>query len=235
MHIVTLSFDDGFRRSNLAIAEIYERFGLRACMNVLAAPGDLVQEQQTWGTDRGDFELWNDLQARGHEIMPHGYRHADKQSMPFEEAKALILRCLGTFDGELEGFERRRAVFNFPYNNSTPELEAWLPTVVRAFRTSGGGLNPLPTHETVKLTCSGFGPDNCEQHLDAEIEKLLAQPDGWLVYNTHGLDDEGWGPIRASYLEALLGRLLEREVEVMPAGVALARTDGTGDEGERHG
>jgi hypothetical protein len=36
MHIVSLSFDDGFEQSNLKIAEIYERFGLSACFNVLA-------------------------------------------------------------------------------------------------------------------------------------------------------------------------------------------------------
>ena len=223
MHIVTLSFDDGFRKSNLKIAEIYERFGLRGCMNVLAAPGDLVTEQYEWGMDRGDFPLWNELQARGHEMMPHGYNHANKREIGFQAAKDSILRCLDIFGEKLDGFDPKRAVFNFPYNQSTPEIEAWLPSVVRAFRTSGGGLNPLPSPATVKLTTTGFGPDNCEQHLDREIEKLLAQPEGWLVYNTHGLDEEGWGPIRASYLEQLLDRLVTKGVEVLPAGVALAR------------
>jgi hypothetical protein len=36
MHIISLSFDDGFERSNLKIAAIYEKFGLSACFNVLA-------------------------------------------------------------------------------------------------------------------------------------------------------------------------------------------------------
>jgi hypothetical protein len=36
---------------------------------------------------------------------------------------------------------------------------------------------------------------------------------------THGLDDEGWGPIRANYLDGLLERLLAIEtVEALPAG-----------------
>jgi len=222
VHIVTLSFDDGFRRSNLKIAELYERFGLRACMNVLAAPEALVPEQHQYGTDRGDFALWNELQARGHEIMPHGLKHANKRDLPFDQARDLILRCLEIFAEKLEGFEARRAVFNFPYNASTPQLEAWLPTVVRAFRTSGGGINPLPTARTTKITTTGFGPENCEEHLDREIEALLRRPEGWLVYNTHGLDDEGWGPIRASYLERLLGRLTQIQgVRVLPAGAAL--------------
>ncbi len=222
MHIITLSFDDGFRKSNLKIAEIYERFGVSACMNVLAAPDQLVPEQHTWGTDRGDFGLWNELQARGHEIMPHSYDHADHAELPLEEAKELILRCLDLFAEQLDGFDARNAVFNFPYNRSTAELEEWLPSVVRAFRTGGGGLNSLPRPETTKLTTTGSGPENCEWHLNDQIEMLLSQPEGWLVYNTHGLDEEGWGPIRSSYLEDLLERLVAAEgVEVLPARAAL--------------
>jgi len=228
MHIVTLSFDDGFRGSCLKVAEIYERFGLRGCMNVLAAPDELVGEQHQWGTDRGDFGLWNELQARGHEIMPHGYNHASKRELPFEKSKESILRCLDIFEARLEGFNRGQAVFNFPYNQATPELEAWLPTVVRAYRTSGGGINSLPDPGMTKITTTGAGPDNCEWHLNDEIELLMTRPEGWLVYNTHGLDDEGWGPIRSGYLEKLLERLVGAGVRVLPAGVALAEADATG-------
>ena len=40
----------------------------------------------------------------------------------------------------------------------------------------------------------------------------------------NGLDDEGWGPIRASYLEQLLEPLMAIEtVEILPAGKALAQ------------
>ena len=47
---------------------------------------------------------------------------------------------------------------------------------------------------------------------------------GRLFGNTHGLDEEGWGTIRASCLEALLERLLTLDtVEILPAGRALAR------------
>jgi peptidoglycan/xylan/chitin deacetylase (PgdA/CDA1 family) len=224
-HIITLSFDDGFRKSSSKTAEICEKFKLSACINIVASahmkdfrPPDYPN------VPRGDFGLWNDLQARGHEIMPHGYKHANKRSIPFAEAKDLILRCLDLFDRELKGFDRKEAIFNFPYNASTPELEKWLPSQVMAFRTGGGAINPLPYHGQTKLTCTSFGPGNCEAAIDREIERLLARESGWLIFNTHGLDNEGWGPIRASYLERLLERLLPIEtVEVLPAGRALAK------------
>jgi len=229
-HLVTLSFDDGFKKSFLRTAEIYEKYKLSACLNVIAtghlktyeAPGPYIG-----GSPRGDFGLWNELKRRGHEVMPHSYRHANLRQLPLDEAKDLIRRCLDAFSEKLEGFDPKRAVYNFAYNASTPALEKWLTTQVRAFRTGGGAINRLPHRGQVKLTCTGFGPGNCEKAIDREIERLLASESGWLIFNTHGLDEEGWGPIRAVYLERLLERLMAVDsVDVLPAGGALEKYAG---------
>jgi peptidoglycan/xylan/chitin deacetylase (PgdA/CDA1 family) len=225
LHLVSLSFDDGFKKSFLRTAEIFERFSLSACFNVIASahlPGNQVRDDYMRPEQFGDFGVWNELQDRGHEIMPHGYQHANLARLPLDEAKELVRKCLDLFSRELRGFDPRRAVFNFPYNSSTPELEAWLPTVVMAFRARGGPLNPIPSAATVKVTTGGFGPGSSEKHLDETVEKLLAQPRGWLVYNLHGLDEEGWGPISPGYLERLLGRLRGIEsVRIVPTGRVL--------------
>lgn len=228
-HIVTLSFDDGFKKSSIATAEIYEKHGLSACINVVAsAHMKSFRPPDYHNVPRGDFGLWNELQARGHEIMPHSYKHANLRQAPFEEAKDLILRCLDVFSKELKNFNPKQAVYNFAYNASTPEFETWLPTQVRAFRTGGGAINPLPHKDQVKLTCTSFGPGNCEHAIDREIDRMLARESGWLIFNTHGLDGEGWGPIRASYLERLLERLLALPtVDVLPAGEALKKVTAT--------
>ena len=82
----------------------------------------------------------------------------------------------------------------------------------------------LTQGEQVKLTCTSFGPGNCEKAVYREIEKLLNNESGRLNFNTHGLDEEGWGPIRANYLEQLLERLQAIEtVEIFPVGKVLAR------------
>ena len=226
-HIITLSFDDGFRRSSIRTAEIFEKHKLSACINVIATgslrkftPPDKGQK----GVSKGDFGLWNELKAKGHEIMPHGYKHANKQNLPFAKATDLIQRCLDIFAKELKGFDAKQAVFNFPYNASTPELQKWLPSVVKAFRTAGDSINPWPQAGRAKLTCRSSGPANCETVVDREIERFLAKDSGWLIFNLHGLDKEGWGPIRATYLDALLGRLTAIEsLDILPAGMALKR------------
>jgi hypothetical protein len=223
MHIVTLSFDDGFEHSSRKAAEIFERFGLSAAINVVAL-GHLGAPDESWHTRwrKGDFELWNELQARGHEIMPHGLEHVNKAQRPFDESRRLIDACLEVFTQGLDGFDATRAVFAFPYNDSTPQLEAWLPRVVRAFRTAGDPIMPLPFRGQHKITCATLGPMPCDEHLDGHVQELLARPSGWLCYNAHGLDGEGWGPLSAKRLEGLLEQLVERDATyVLPAGAAL--------------
>jgi len=235
LHIVSLSFDDGFRKSFLRTAEIYEGFGLSACFNVIASahiPGNRVRDDYMKQELFGDFALWNELQDRGHEIMPHGYQHAHLAELPFHKAKSLILRSLDLFSKELRGFDPKKCVFNFPYNQSSPELEEWLPSVVMAFRAHGenGIINPIPGPKTIKISTGGWGPGNAEKHVDETLEELLTQPSGWMVYNLHGLDEEGWGPIRAEYLERLLARLrMIDSVRVVPTARALIQSTRSGE------
>ena len=223
-HLVTLSFDDGFKKSSLKTAEIYEKHNLSACINVIATAHlpDFVLPNEYHRWPAGDFALWNELQQRGHEIGMHDYKHSHLNEMPITDAKDSILKCIDYFSKNLKGFDPQKTVFNFPFNASTPELEEWISTQVLAFRTGGNEINPLPHKNQRKLTCSAYGPENGEKNIDAAIKKLLAQPSGWLIINTHGLDDEGWGPISWAYLDNLLKYLTGvGSVEVIPAGKAL--------------
>jgi peptidoglycan/xylan/chitin deacetylase (PgdA/CDA1 family) len=36
-HLITFSFDDGFRKSFLKLADIHEEYGLKACLNIIAS------------------------------------------------------------------------------------------------------------------------------------------------------------------------------------------------------
>jgi peptidoglycan/xylan/chitin deacetylase (PgdA/CDA1 family) len=222
VHIVTLSFDDGFERSSIRTAEIFERHGLAAELNVIAA-GHSGKPNEKWHRKwrKGDFSLWNDLAARGHHVMPHGYGHVNKAEVPLAEAQRLIDACLDVFRAELAGFEASEASFAFPYNRSSPELEDWLGTRVRAFRTGGDAVIPLPRPGQQRVTCTSFGPGCCDEHLADTIESFLAGEPGWLCYNLHGLDDEGWGPVGSDTLDRLLDQLLAHGVRVLPITAAL--------------
>jgi peptidoglycan/xylan/chitin deacetylase (PgdA/CDA1 family) len=228
VHLVTLSFDDGFERSSIRTAEIFERYGLVVELNVIAA-GHRGKPDERWHRRwrKGDFGLWNELKARGHYVMPHGLDHVDKTEVPFAEAKRLIEACLDVFRAELAGFEPSEASFAFPYNRSTPDLEAWLRTRVRAFRTRGDHVMPLPAPNQQRVSCLSFGPGRCDAHLSETIDAFLAGGPGWLCYNLHGLDDEGWGPVGGDTLDRLLERLVAHDVRVLPITAALDLALGT--------
>ena len=227
-HLITLSFDDGFRKSSIKTAEIYEKYGLSSCINVIATahlrtPGE-TDAYHLWPV--GDFELWNDLKRRGHELMPHTYKHANLTEMPLEDAKELVNKCIDVFDQDLEGFVAKESVYNLAYNASTPELEEWLKLKFRAIRTHGDYINPLPYKGLFRLGCTSHGPENIDEHLEETINNFLEGPPGWMVYNTHGLDDEGWGPVSSGFLDELIHRLTGlRNVEILPVLPALDSVD----------
>ena len=110
------------------------------------------------------------MKQRGHIVHPHGTNHTNKAEVPLAEAQKLILHCLDTFDKKLPGFDPRQAIFAMPYLATTPELDAWFPSVVRAFRPAGPPINPLPGPDTVRINTGGA--EDCEPWLLAEYRSI---------------------------------------------------------------
>lgn len=199
-HLISLSFDDGFKKSFYKIADIYEDLGLRACLNVIASghlpafqPPDVYQN-----VTRGNFDDWNKLKERGHEIMPHSWDHSNLTQMPLEKAKEDIDKCLLYFSEHLQGFKALEAVYNFAFNVSNPDLEQYALSKVMAVRTQGeSAINPFPTayNKVRRLGCWSYGPDNTDNWVEQQVSEFLKSPGGWLILNLHGLDDESWGPL----------------------------------------
>lgn len=232
-HILTLSWDDGFKKSFHETADIFEKYRLKACLNVMAA-GHLqnFNSPDDYHTDeRGDFKDWNALKNRGHEIMPHSWGHQNLTKIPFNEATKLIDKCLGYFNEHLEGYNNSEAVYNYAYNASNPELDEYVLTKVRALRTGGWDIlgqtpaNFFPSKSTsMRLGCWSYGPENADDWTDEQINNFLETDGGWLILNLHGLDKEGWGPISSKYLNDLLKKLIEIDyVDILPAGEVLKK------------
>jgi len=233
-HILSLSFDDGFKKSFYRIADIHEEYGSKACLNIIASahmPGK-GGPNEYHRDPVGNFDDWNALKQRGHELMPHSWKHANLSQMPVEEAKDLILKCLDYFENNLDGFDTSKAVYNFAYNASTPELLDFVLTKVRAARAGGWDIldntihaNPFPENGgPLRLGCWSFGPDNADEWVESEVNAFLNGDGGWLILNLHGLDEEGWGPVSSEYLDKLLKRLVKIEyLDVLPAGMALEK------------
>lgn len=228
-HLITFSFDDGFKKSFLKLADIHEEYGLKGCFNIIAS-GHLPDFQQVddWILPElmGDFGDWNGLIARGHEVMPHSWKHLNLGRQNPSEAKTLIVKCIDYFNEHLDDFNASKAVFNFPFNSSSPELDQFALTKVRAVRTWGdGAVNPFPSRSTSKIIgCASNGPKIIDDWVDKKVSDFLKLDGGWLVLNLHGLDNEGWGPVSTDYFESLLKKLVDlNHLDIIPTGMALKK------------
>ncbi|MDK3162347.1 polysaccharide deacetylase family protein [Kamptonema cortianum] len=188
---VALFFDDNFRRSFSKVAALYESLGHRAIFCNVAAPPVNWQQSQ----DLGDWDLWNDLSARGHGIHPHGFDHTNLATIPFADACRDIEKCLDCFIRHLQGFAPSRTIFHYPFNSATDELITWTLKRVAAIRIGGPGCNSAETLQKRIIVADAFGPENCAVHLRSKLCEVAETRPALFCYNLHGVDGEGWGPL----------------------------------------
>ena len=196
---VGLIFDDGFVRSTLATAALFEEFGLAAVFAVVAQPGEWASH-----LPKGDFGLWNELQQRGHIVQPHGFTHAKLDELPHEEAVDQAERCLATFEEKLDGFDPRRAIYMYAYNSSTPRLNDRLLTRVHALRQGGSGLLLQREFDSRRWHSDAFGPDDPGPKVLKLLEKARKKRPLVFLHSLHGVDGEGWGAIALPTLRKVL-------------------------------
>lgn len=101
----------------------------------------------------GSFEDWNELKGRGHEIMPHSWKHLNLTEQPFETAQELMNQCLDYFEKHLEGYTAEEAIFNFPTNyklgcrsNGPDNIDEWVRSMIDSFLADEGGWLILTLH-----------------------------------------------------------------------------------------
>jgi peptidoglycan/xylan/chitin deacetylase (PgdA/CDA1 family) len=196
---VGLIFDDGFIKSTLATADLFEEFKLPAVFAVIAAPGDWAPQFV-----KGDFSLWNELQQRGHIVQPHGFTHAKLDELPYDAAVDQLRRCLGAFQEKLDGFDAKRAVYMYAYNSGTPRLNDWLLGRVHAMRQGGSGLMSQGEFDARVWHSDAIGPDDPGPKLLALLDRVRRKRPAVFLHSLHGTDGEGWGAIALSSLRRVL-------------------------------
>ena len=194
---IGIIFDDGFRKSSIATAELFEQFGLRAVFAVLADPSG-------FHAAAGDFELWNELQARGHIIHPHGQTHVKLSDIPPQQAIDSVRQCLETFAEKLKGFDPKLAVYATTYNIGTAETIEWLLPRVRAVRIGGDPFLSAEILASRVWTSTAFGPGDPAEHFVGHLDEARRRRPAALLYCLHGLDGELWGAIAKEILRRVL-------------------------------
>jgi peptidoglycan/xylan/chitin deacetylase (PgdA/CDA1 family) len=215
---VSFCFDDGFAATAGKVRALFEARDLAATFCVLAAPEETA-DPFIRAAPIADWSFWREAAAAGHEVEPHGWAHERLVDLSPDEAMAGFERTFEVFGRELPGFDPPDHVFHFAYLTAPAAIVAELaPRVLGVRRALGGdGLN---TEVTPAVDCTTFG-DGADERLTARLDRFLAAEDGWLVLVLHGLDGEGWGPVRSATLAGELDRLLAAGVEISTASQML--------------
>jgi len=194
---VGIIFDDGFAKSSIKTARIFEEFQLAAVFAVIADTTNFTQ-------GAGDWNLWNELQSRGHIIHPHGQTHVKLSDIPPAQAIDSVRQCLESFQANLEGFDARQAIYACTYNIGTPEVIEWLLPRVRAVRIGGDPLLSVVDLASRVWRSAAFGPADPYEHFVQQIDLARKHKPAALLYCLHGLDGEYWGAIDSDHLRRIL-------------------------------
>jgi peptidoglycan/xylan/chitin deacetylase (PgdA/CDA1 family) len=227
MNYVTFSFDDGYDKSSLKTAAIFESFGLQCEFSVVATAHLMKKGSPEYekallsagSENHPPFDFWNEMQRRGHVVQPHGYNHTNKVWCGLPTAKRLVLDCIAFFKSNLNGFDPSKSIFCFQGNFSNAEIEEFVASHFRAYRTGYNNVfNPLPNKYTKCIY--GDGWPNPEDSIPKSLERFFIDFEGlemWFVYNLHGLDGTGWEPVSSDFLKRTLENLLEHEnLKILP-------------------
>lgn len=195
---IGIIFDDGFVKSTLATAALFEEFKLPAVFGVVADPSNFVP-------GCGDFSMWNEMQRRRHIVQPHGYTHLNLAKIPHEQAVGELTRCLETFGEKLENFRASEALYAFAYNSGTPKLCEWLLPRVRAVRIGGNPFLSDADLRSREWQSTAFGPGDPGEDFLQHLQRCKRERPAALFYCLHGIDGEYWGAIKLDTLRRILG------------------------------
>jgi peptidoglycan/xylan/chitin deacetylase (PgdA/CDA1 family) len=194
---VGIIFDDGFAKSTLATAKIFDEFRYKAVFAVLADPSNFVP-------GCGDWAMWNDLQSAGHIIQPHGQTHAKLTDLSPDAAIDLVRHCLDSFAAYLNNFDAKRALYAFTYNTPTREAIDYLLARVRAVRIGGDPhLSDADLASRIWRSQTD-GPHDPYNDFIAQLNQARRKRPAALFYCLHGLDGEYWGATTGDHLRRVL-------------------------------
>jgi peptidoglycan/xylan/chitin deacetylase (PgdA/CDA1 family) len=199
---VSLIFDDGFVRSTVATARLFEEFKLPAVFAALAEPKTFAPQFA-----KGDFALWNDLQSAGHIVQPHGLDHAKLTELSPDVAIEQMGRTLDLFAEKLDGFDAKRSVYCHTYNCGSPALNEWLLSRVHAVRQDGSGFMSSAEIELRIWHCTAIGPHDPGDELLELLDRAAKKRPHTFLFTLHGVDGEAWGAIASDKLRRVLERI----------------------------
>lgn len=216
--IISFCFDDGYAASCEAIAKMFEARGLAASFCVVTDPAGSVDPFIKAGRI-GDFGLWRDLAARGHEVMPHGNRHIHLGQVDDQAARDEVSMAVELFAEGMGIQTPESLIYHCAYNHLPQSMLAFMAERFIGVRAGQGniGRNDLAWGAEALVFDAAFPmPPDIGASARHYVCDLIEGSPAWLALCFHGLEPEGWGPIASDNLADLLDLCLSKGIRIAP-------------------
>ena len=189
---LSFMFDDGESSVYTGVMPLFEKYGYRASISVIA--GQVVSV--SGNPERGSWEEWKDAASRGFEIVSHGMNHRDAKTLKpsdfkleIDDAKTMIEENVG----------KKVYSYVFPLDSFSPEVLEHVTRLHPAAREPD--YLRLFYDRSVDIMYGGtkFSVDTANRLVDIGINRHL-----WLIAECHGLDiknPHSYKPLTADFLD----------------------------------
>ena len=192
---LSFMFDDGESSVYTGVLPLFEKYGYRASVSVIAGqvaamPGN---------PDRGSWSEWKDAAVRGFEIANHSMNHRDGKTLKvpdfkleIDDAKDMIEKNVG----------KKVTSYVFPMDSYAPEVLKHVTYSQRAARDPDYLRSFYGRSVDIMYGGQKFSLDTANRLVDIGISRRL-----WLIAECHGLDvkdPNSYKPLTADFLDGHL-------------------------------
>jgi peptidoglycan/xylan/chitin deacetylase (PgdA/CDA1 family) len=206
---VSITFDDGLLKGALRAVDILGQFGTKATFYLVTGwvrPNrQKIRDRWNSGRDHGSWHDWRRIEDLGHEIGSHTVSHINAVGKKARLLPVVLWRELqGSFADLKEHLGKPPVSIAMPFNTSTPTSERLVKQIYEAARigSQGGFDNDLAHINWYRLHSWAPHPEQSVEEIGCTITSI--PPNHWIILAFHSLDDEGWRPISAEKLRAIM-------------------------------
>ena len=209
---VSITFDDGLIEGARKAVRLLDEFGVPGVFYVVTGwvrPRQMrwIRERFNKGREHGDWNEWQEIQSKGHEVGSHTVTHLNAAGRLARWCPPLLSWELSHSRAELERhLGSAPSSISMPWNAPAGPLEPLVRRLYPACRLGGkeAVANDLSSLDWHRL--HSWAPDS-DVTGDEILAKVLATPPGhWFILQFHSFDNEGYMPItRQKFCQILQG------------------------------
>lgn len=203
------------------------RFGFHATFYVVTGwvrPHRVrVSERFNAGRDHGTWPFWREIAGLGHEVGSHGFSHLNASGTLARLFPWLVEKDIGRSAQDLkEQIPGPTPTMSMPWNAATSRSAQVVRRHFSGCRLGSSRISYNRLSNLSRFELESWAPrpdDPWDQYVDA-VEQLPAG--GWLIFQFHSFEEEGWDPIEPELLERLCELISSRGVRVRTVRDTLA-------------